>query len=197
MDEDIYIDPRAIVETDEIGRGTRIWAFCHIMQGVSIGEACNIGEHCYLESGVVIGDRVTIKNGNMLWEGITLEDGVFVGPQVVFTNDRYPRSPRLEAAAFRYRDKRWLSPIRVRIGASIGGGAVILGGITLGRYCLVAAGAVVTRDVPDHALVAGSPARAVGWVCVCGQPLHFQGTGASCTQCGRSYQRCGEQIVSC
>ncbi len=91
--DDVFIHPASIVETEQIGRGTRIWAFTHVMQGISIGADCNIGEHCFIESGVVIGNNVTIKNGNMLWDGVTLEDGVFVGPNVSFTNDLYPRSP--------------------------------------------------------------------------------------------------------
>src|SRR6185437_1616173 len=107
---DIYVHPSAIVETDQIGKGTRIWAYTHVMKDVVIGTNCNIGEHCFLESGVTVGDDVTIKNGSLLWEGVHLEDGTFLGPRVTFTNDRYPRSPRLAQARSRYTDRRWLEP---------------------------------------------------------------------------------------
>jgi acetyltransferase-like isoleucine patch superfamily enzyme len=180
----IFIHPTALVETQQIGQGTRIWAFAHVMRDASIGANCNVGDHCFVESGVIVGDSVTIKNGNAIWEGITLEDGVFVGPYVVFTNDLYPRSSRLPQAKTRYSDRGWLLPTRVRRGASLGAGAVILAGTTIGEYAMVGAGAVVTRDVPPYALVIGSPARARGWVCQCGQPLQFQEKLATCGECG-------------
>jgi UDP-2-acetamido-3-amino-2,3-dideoxy-glucuronate N-acetyltransferase len=166
-----YVHPQALVETEQIGSGTRIWAFTHVSEGVAVGSNCNIGSHCYLESGVRVGNNVTIKNGNYLWAGVTLCDGVFVGPQVVFTNDLHPRSPRLPYAAGRYDTQSWLSPTVVEEGASIGAGAVILAGISLKRFSMVAAGSVVTKTVPDHALVMGLPARVVGWVCCCGEKL--------------------------
>jgi UDP-2-acetamido-3-amino-2,3-dideoxy-glucuronate N-acetyltransferase len=172
-------DPRfhflALVESDRVGRDTRIWPYTHVMEGAVIGAHCNIGSHCFVESGAVIGDRVTIKNGNHLWEGIHLEDDVFVGPGVCFTNDRYPRSPRLPIAAGKYATKDWLMNTRVKRGASVGAGVVIVPGVTLGAYCMVGAGAVITRDVEAHALMTGNPARQTGWVCRCGQPLKFLG----------------------
>lgn len=186
---DIFVHPTALVETDQIGNGTRVWAFTHLMHGARIGERCNIGSHSFIEAGVVIGNNVTIKNGNMIWDGVVLEDGVFVGPQVVFTNDRYPRSPRLPAAAQRYSDRRWLVPTRVCTGAALGAGAVILAGHTVGAYATVAAGAVVTRRIPAYALVAGTPARLQGWVCQCGRPLVLQEQRGSCDACQRSYVR--------
>jgi len=185
---DVYIHRTAIVETQGIGSGSRIWAFTHIMGDVTIGTNCNIGDHCFVESGVMIGNNVTIKNGNMIWEGVTLEDGVFVGPQVFFTNDRYPRSPRLAQAEPRYSDRRWLLPTLVRTGASLGAGALILAGVTIGEFSMVGAGAVVSRDVPAYALVLGSPARITGWVCQCGQPLTVQLDTAACPECGRQYR---------
>ena len=179
----VFIHSTALVETGRIGEGTRIWAFTHVMPEVSIGANCNIGDHCFIESGVTVGSQVTIKNGNMLWEGVHLEEGVFLGPRVTFTNDLYPRSPRLPQARKRYRDKGWLRPTVIGQGASVGAGAVILGGVTLGEFCMVGAGATVTRNVPPHALVIGAPARLRGWVCQCGLPLILSEATARCAEC--------------
>jgi acetyltransferase-like isoleucine patch superfamily enzyme len=181
---DIYIHPTAVVDTAVIGDGTRIWAFTHVLSGVSIGAYCNIGDHCFIETGAVIGNYVTIKNGNQLWEGITLADGVFIGPNVSFTNDRRPRSPRLPQVAARYVGKEWLSPTLVKKGASVGAGAIVLAGNTIGESAMVGAGAIVTRDVPAYALVIGSPARIAGWVCECGFGLEFSAGTAVCRECG-------------
>jgi acetyltransferase-like isoleucine patch superfamily enzyme len=186
-----YVHPFALVETEQIGAGTRIWAFTHVSRDAIVGSSCNIGSHCYLESGVRIGDGVTIKNGNNLWAGVTICDGVFVGPQVVFTNDLRPRSPRLPYAANRYSTEAWLSPTVVEEGVSIGAGAVILAGVFLRRFCMVAAGALVTKTVPAHALVMGLPARIVGWVCCCGEKLKIEPaeyTTAYCEQCFSAFQ---------
>jgi acetyltransferase-like isoleucine patch superfamily enzyme len=193
---DYYVHPTAIVDTKDIGKDTKIWAFCHIMDSVTIGDNCNIGDNTFMESGVAVGNNVTIKNGNMLWEGITLEDGVFVGPGVFFTNDRHPRSPRLPEASHRYKDHSWLSPILVKQGAAIGAGSVILPGITIGEYATIGAGAIVTKDVNAYAVVAGNPARQKGWVCRCGLTLAFVEGFGQCV-CGRKYsQQNGEvQIV--
>src|SRR5512146_3338683 len=137
MMNETYIHPSALVETDEIGRGTRVWAYSHVMQGAAVGQECNIGEHCFVETGAQVGNRVTIKNGNMVWEGVVIEDGAFIGPNVFFTNDRYPRSPRLEQAAARYRDRNWLVTTVVKQGASLGAGAVIVPGVTIGEFAMV------------------------------------------------------------
>ena len=177
------IHPNALVESDAIGAGTRIWAFTHILRDAVIGEDCNVGEQCYVESGARIGDRVTVKNGVSIWNGVTLEDGVFVGPGVVFTNDRRPRSPRLEEAAERYADESWLARTQVGRGATLGAGAVILPGLAIGEYAFVAAGAVVTRDVAAHALVVGNPAKVRGWACRCGETLSFGLADATCPRC--------------
>jgi len=164
------------------------------MEGVSIGVNCNIGDHSFIEAGAIVGNNVTIKNANMIWEGVTLEDGVFVGPHVLFTNDLYPRSPRLPQAEKRYSNRGWLVPTLVREGASLGAGAVILAGITVGEFSMVGAGAVVTRDVPPYALVIGNPAHFRDWVCQCGQPLRFQKRTANCDYCGLSFVNGGGSI---
>lgn len=190
------IAPSAIVETSDIGPGTRVWAFTQIMAGASIGADCNIGTHCFVESGAVIGDAVTVKNGNCVWAGVTLEDGVFVGPGVVFTNDLRPRSPRSGHAGDRYGETdRWLVPTVVRRGATLGAGAVLLAGVSIGTFGFVGAGAVVTRDVGPHELVVGNPARLVGWVCRCATRLEIGGDVATCPTCRHAYRIVGGGIT--
>jgi UDP-2-acetamido-3-amino-2,3-dideoxy-glucuronate N-acetyltransferase len=186
--EGVMVHHLALVESEDIGAGTRIWAFAHVMRGAHLGALCNVGEHCFIEGGAWVGDRVTIKNGTMLWEGVVIEDGAFLGPQVVLSNDRFPRSPRLEQASSRYTDTSWLLPTRVRQGASLGGGAVILPGLTIGQFALVAAGSVVTSDVLDYALVQGNAARQSGWVCECGLRLPVSEERGVCAACGREYE---------
>jgi UDP-2-acetamido-3-amino-2,3-dideoxy-glucuronate N-acetyltransferase len=146
-----FIHERALVETDRIGPGTRIWAFAHVMAGAVIGAECNICDHTYIEGDVVIGDRVTVKSGVFLWDGLRVEDDVFIGPQATFTNDLMPRS----------RQPFQLRGTTLSRGASIGAGAVILPGVTIGERAMVGAGAVVTKDVPADAVVVGNPARVV------------------------------------
>lgn len=190
-----YAHPSALVETEDIGDGTRIWAYTHVMPGAMVGKNCNIGDHCFIEGGATVGDNVTIKNGNMIWEGVILGDGVFVGPHIFFTNDRRPRSPRLPAAEYRYKEKsRWLEMTTVEEGATLGAGSVLLPGLVIGRFAMVGAGAVVTKSVPDFALVKGNPAKVVGWVCRCGVPLNFVGERASCSKCISNYSIRGDKI---
>lgn len=178
--------PKALVEKGaKIGAGTRVWAFAHVMPGAVIGKECNLGDHSYVEGGVVLGDRVTVKNGVALYDGVTAEDFVFLGPNAVFTNDLDPR------CEFKKRPSDFL-PTRLRRGATIGANATIVCGTTIGRYAFVAAGAVVTKDVPDHALVAGVPARRIGWACRCGKRL---GQSLACAACGRRYRRKGKGLV--
>lgn len=177
--------PAALVETDQIGAGTRIWAFAHVMPGAVIGRDCNIGDHCYIEGGVRIGDEVVVKNGVSVWDGVTLEDRVFAGPNVAFTNDRVPRA--------KAPPEQWYRTL-VREGASLGANATILPGITIGRYALIGAGAVVTRDVPDFALMTGNPARRRGYVCRCGTALSFVDGKAGCS-CGLRYRMIGDTVT--
>ena len=187
--------PAAMVETESVGYGTRIWAFSHVQPDARIGARCNIGEHCFVESGATIGNDVTVKNGNSIWEGVTIDDGAFIGPGVVFTNDLYPRSPRLEEARKRYQDRSWLVETHIREGATIGAGAVILPGVEVGAFAFVGAGAVVTRDVPAYALVVGNPARQKGWACACGEPLRLCAALAACPTCKRTYERSGDMMA--
>ncbi|QEG38984.1 N-acetyltransferase [Roseimaritima ulvae] len=182
------IHPQALVDDREaVGCETNVWAFAHIMSGARVGNHCNIGDHAFVESGAVVGNNVTIKNQVLIWEGITIEDDVFVGPGVIFTNDRYPRSPRMANARQRYADKAaWLQPTRVRRGASLGAAATICPGLELGHYCMVAAGAVVTQNVAAFSLVMGSPARQVHYVCSCGQKLAGHYLQSDCLHCGET-----------
>ncbi len=185
-----FFHETAIIESDDIGQGTHIYAYSHIMSGSNIGDECRIGDHCFVESGAALGNFVTLKNGNMIWEGVTLEDGVFVGPAANFTNDLYPRSARLpEIADGNGAGRRpWLVRTLVRKGAAIGASSVIVAGTEIGEFAMVGAGAVVTRNVKPHSLVIGAPARHYQWVCCCGLPLKFETSETSCEFCDRSYE---------
>ncbi len=156
MAENYFVHPQGIVEEGaQIGAGTRVWAFAHILPGATIGEECNINDGVFIENDVVIGNRVTIKCGVQIWDGIILEDDVFIGPNATFTNDPFPRSKQ-------YPEK--FAQTIVRRGASIGGNATILSGVTIGVKAVVEAGSVVTKDVPPNAIVKGNPAQIMGYV---------------------------------
>jgi UDP-2-acetamido-3-amino-2,3-dideoxy-glucuronate N-acetyltransferase len=171
-----YID-----EPCAIGRGTRIWHFSHVMKGATIGENCSIGQNVVIASAAVIGSGVKIQNNVSIYDGVTLEDGVFCGPSMVFTNVVNPRSEIVRKSEYK--------PTLVRRGATLGANCTVVCGHTVGRYAFVAAGAVVTRDVPAFALMAGVPARQVGWICRCaGERLEFVAGKARCASCGRSYR---------
>ena len=170
---------KALVHPEaKIGEGTRVWANTNIQAGATIGAGCNICDGSFVERGAVVGNHVTIKHYVSIFDGVTIEDDVFVGSNIAFINDRYPRSHREDA---------WtLEKTLVQKGATIGTNSVILCGITIGSYSLVAAGSVVTKDVPAHALVAGNPARVKGYVCRCGQPLDSK---YKCKKCQRPYRK--------
>jgi len=173
--ESAYIDEGA-----SIGRGTKIWHFCHVMTGAVIGERCNLGQNVVVMSGTQLGNNVKVQNNVSIYEGVFLEDDVFCGPSCVFTNVVNPRSHISRKSEYR--------KTLVRRGTSIGANATILCGITLGEYSFVGAGAVVRSDVPPFALMVGVPARRVGWICRCGVRLQVRDGRASCTACGTRYR---------
>lgn len=182
----IYVHPQGICDSVEVGEDTRVWAFAHVMAGARVGSQCNIGEGAFLESGSILGDRVTVKNHVMIWDGVQIANDVFLGPGVIFTNDANPRSPRMPGVEARYAHaENWRLITKVEQGASLGAGAVILPGITIGSFAMVAAGSVVTRSVLAHQLVLGNPARPRGWVCRCGQKLDDK---LGCPACQVSYR---------
>jgi len=181
--ESSYVD-----EPVEIGLGTKIWHFCHIMAHARIGARCSIGQNVVIAGRVVIGNNVKIQNNVSIYEGVTLEDDVFCGPSMVFTNVTTPRSgtPRNTSADY--------APTLVRRGVSIGANATIVCGHTLGEFAFVGAGAVVTSDVPAYGIVYGNPARLRGYACECGVKLAFDSDRALCGNCGRSYMKSGVSV---
>lgn len=179
MPSHFFHHPAALVETQDIGEGTRIWAFAHVMAGAVIGRHCNVGDHCFVESGARLGDEVTVKNGVAVWSHITIGNGVFLGPYVTLTNDARPRS-RAD----------WTPvPTIIHDGATIGANATIVCGCDIGPFAFIGAGAVVTKPVPAHALVVGTPGRVRGYVCQCAASLTFRKLSAVCAACGKRYRR--------
>jgi UDP-2-acetamido-3-amino-2,3-dideoxy-glucuronate N-acetyltransferase len=185
----MYIHPSATVEDGAvIGEGSSIWHLVQIRPGVQIGEACIIGRGVYIDAGVTIGNRVKIQNYVSIYHGVTIEDGVFVGPHAVFTNDKLPRAVNPDGS-LKSADDWQITETWVKAGASIGTNAVLVCGITVGHWAMVGAGAVVTKDVPDHGLVVGNPARLIGYVCACGQRAEqMSDTQYRCTDCGETFQ---------
>ena len=185
MKPNSFVHKTSVVDAGaKVGAGTKIWHFCHIMRGAVIGKQCILGQNVFIGVGVKIGDRVKLQNNVSVYEGVTLEDGVFCGPAATFTNIPNPRS-EIE------RKDRFQKTL-VRRGASLGANVTILCGATIGRYAMVGAGAVVTKDIPDHALAYGVPCRVEGWVCRCGETLlssrrHRKGS-VRCVFCRRKYE---------
>lgn len=178
-----FIHPLAVVE-GEVGEGTKVWAFAHILEGAVVGRDCKIGDHVFIETGAKLGDRVTVKNGSLIWHGVMIGDDVFVGPAAVFTNDLAPR------VRFHSGPAEWVET-HVESGVSIGANSTIVAGITLGHDCMIGAGSVVTKDVLPFALVVGNPARQIGWVCLCGKKLSED---LVCV-CGRRFDRTDSGIA--
>ena len=182
-----FAHPNALIDEGvSIGRGTRIWAFAHVVTGAVLGEDCNVCDHTFIEGGVRIGNRVTIKCGVFLWDGMTLEDDVFIGPGAVFTNDTRPRSKKYLAQP--------LSTV-LKEGCSLGAGSITLPNLTMGRWAMVGAGAVVTHSVPDFALVVGNPARFRAWICRCGEKLFPSDGRLMDCKCGLCYEQIAENEV--
>lgn len=181
-----YKHETAIVESDKIGDGTKIWHFVHVREGASIGKNCNIGKSSYIDTDAIIGNRVKIQNFVSVYKGVTIEDDVFIGPSATFVNDMYPR-------AFQWREEDIVSTV-VRKGASIGANATIICGVNIGEYAIIGAGSVVSRDVPSFALVYGNPARFKNYVCYCGKKLTTRTKEDSekilfkCSYCGKNVE---------
>jgi acetyltransferase-like isoleucine patch superfamily enzyme len=184
------IHPTADVSPSaEIGPGTRVWHQAQIRERVRIGANCIVSKGVYIDFDVQVGDNVKIQNGAFLYHGCTIEEGVFVGPGVCFTNDRRPRAINPDGT-LKGTDDWEVGRTLVRYGAAVGCGAIVLPGVTVGRFAMVGAGAVVSKDVPDHGLVLGTPARLVGFVCACGEklPAFAPATRVSCQRCARGYR---------
>ncbi|RPJ11192.1 MAG: N-acetyltransferase [Deltaproteobacteria bacterium] len=175
-----FVHPTAVVdEPAEIGDKTQIWHFSHVMSGGKIGANCIIGQNVFIGKGAILGNNIKVQNNVSVFDGVILEDDVFCGPSMVFTNVFNPRS-------FISRKKEFRKTL-VKKGATIGANVTVICGHTIGQYALIGAGTVVTKDVPDHALVYGNPGRAKGWVCQCAVQIVFQGNRAACPACGKEY----------
>lgn len=185
-----FVHPSSYIdEPVEIGAGTKIWHFCHVMQKSRIGERCNIGQNVVISPGVIIGNNVKIQNNVSVYTGCILEDDVFCGPSMVFTNVINPRSHVVRRDEYQ--------TTLIKRGASLGANSTVVCGTTVGRYAFIGAGAVVTRDVPDYALAYGNPARVRGWMCACGVKLDFAGGPvATCGACGCSYEKQGDSVAA-
>ncbi len=170
--------PTALVETTQVGKGSKIWAYTHVLSGAVIGEETTICDFCFIEQGVKIGNQVTVKCGVYLWEGITVKDNVMIGPAAVFTNDRYHRSKNID-----YKQEKTV----LEKGCSVGANATLLAGVLIGEHALIGAGSVVSRNVPSFGLVYGNPARLHGFICICTQKMNFNRKNNYVCLCGRKF----------
>lgn len=187
MERDYFVHESSIIDNNvKIGKDTKIWHFCHVCDSANIGEKCVLGQNVYVGPKVKIGNNVKIQNNVSVYEGVTLEDGVFCGPSMIFTNIINPRStvPRMDET------KKTL----IKKGATIGANATVICGVTIGKGAFIGAGSVVTKDVPDYALVYGVPGKIEGYMCECGIKLNFQDGKAKCEKCGKEYLKEGEQV---
>jgi UDP-2-acetamido-3-amino-2,3-dideoxy-glucuronate N-acetyltransferase len=182
MEKGYFVHPTAVVdEPVEIGEGTRIWHFSHIMSGAKIGKNCQIGQNVFVGSTAILGDSIKIQNNVSIFDQVVLEDDVFCGPSMVFTNVFNPRS-------FISRKKEFRKTL-VRKGATIGANATIVCGNTIGQYAFIGAGSIVTKDIPDYALVYGNPGKVKGWICQCAVEIVFRSGKAVCKACGIKYKK--------
>jgi UDP-2-acetamido-3-amino-2,3-dideoxy-glucuronate N-acetyltransferase len=184
----VFVHPSSFVDEGAVlGAGTKVWHFCHVLPGAVIGERCNVGQNCVIMNGARLGNNCKLQNNVSVYEGVILEDDVFCGPSMVFTNVGTPRSHVNRRGRY--------ETTLVKQGCSIGANATVVCGVTLGRYSFVGAGAVVTRDVKDHALVVGNPARQVGWMCRCGERLRLADGRGRCASCGDTYAEQEGELV--
>jgi UDP-2-acetamido-3-amino-2,3-dideoxy-glucuronate N-acetyltransferase len=191
MDKNYYINQYAVVDDNvEIGEGTKVWHFSHIQSGSKIGRKCVFGQNVNVGNNVRIGDYCKVQNNVSIYEGVTLEDYVFCGPSIVFTNILDPRCKYPQVGA------QFYIKTLVKEGASIGANTTIVCGVTLGKHCMIGAGSVITKDVPDYALVIGTPGRVVGWLSEAGKKLKFDENGiAVCEKSGKKYQIKGYKVI--
>ncbi|MFZ5945171.1 MAG: acyltransferase [Bacillota bacterium] len=185
---DFYVHPSSYIDQPtEIGANTKIWHFSHVMRDCKIGINCNIGQNVFIASGVILGNGVKVQNNVSIYTGVICEDDVFLGPSMVFTNVINPRS-------FVERKSEYKNTI-IKKGASIGANATVVCGNNIGKYSLIGAGTVVTKDVPGYAIYFGSPGKIQGWICKCGEKLNFFESLAACSVCGQTYLKISEREI--
>lgn len=177
MSERVFVHEQGLCESDDVGSGTRVWAFAHVLAGARVGRDCNICDGAYVEGRAVLGDRVTVKNAVLIFDGVEVGDDSFLGPGVVFTNDLNPRSKLREGDAH-------LLETKVGAGATIGANSTVICGIEIGAHAFIGAGSVVCDDMQPHAFAVGTPARQIGWACLCGKRLDDE---LACPDCGRRF----------